>query len=86
MVRRRLFRMRSIGLEDLLDHTRPEALRRLVEEEEIRPGHEAAAEGDHLLLPAGQRARQLLAPLAEHGKRASTASSPSARCARAARR
>src|SRR5437667_1210019 len=56
------------GLEDLLDDARPEALRGLVEQQEIGLRHEAAAEREHLLLAAGEGSGELLAPLAEDGE------------------
>jgi hypothetical protein len=43
-------------LEDLLDELRRQAHRRLVEEQQLRLGHQRAADGEHLLLAAGQRA------------------------------
>src|SRR3954447_26587725 len=50
-------------LEDPLDEDRRETHRWLVEEEQLRPGHERAAHRDHLLLAAGERPRALRAPL-----------------------
>ena len=41
---------------------------RLVEEHELRTQHERAADGEHLLLAAGERARPLATPLGEAGK------------------
>src|SRR5581483_458381 len=43
-------------------HERREAKRRLVEQQELRSGHHGAAEGEHLLLAAGQRAGGLAPP------------------------
>src|SRR6266851_4855691 len=54
--------------EDLLDDERREAERGLVEQQEARPTHQRAADRQHLLLAAGERAAALaLAPL-EDGK------------------
>src|SRR5467141_1318477 len=47
---------------------RREPQRRLIQQQELRPGHHGAAEGEHLLLAAGQRARRLLAALAQERK------------------
>src|SRR5262249_59735893 len=52
-------------VEDLLDQHRCEAQRGLVEENELRPRHYRAAEREHLLLPAGERARLLALALLE---------------------
>ena len=52
-------------LEDLLDEDRREAERRLVEEEQLRAGHERATDGEHLLLAARQGAALLCRPLAK---------------------
>ena len=52
-------------LEDLLHHHRREAEARLVQHEEARPRHEPAADRAHLLLAAGQRARELARALGE---------------------
>src|ERR1700730_5087150 len=46
--------------EDLVDHTRRQTERRLVEHEELRMRHQRDAEAHHALLPTGHRARQLL--------------------------
>src|SRR5262249_35669653 len=51
--------------EHRLDDARREPERGLVEHEETRPGHERAADRDHLLLAARQGARQLAAALGE---------------------
>ena len=40
---------------DLLHHDRREAQGRLVQHQQARLGHQAAADGQHLLLAAGQR-------------------------------
>ena len=51
------------GLEDGTHQERSQAQRRFVQQEQARPGHEGAPDGQHLLLAAGQRARQLLLAL-----------------------
>src|SRR5258708_17203647 len=52
-------------LEDLLDDERREAERRLVEQQEARAAHQRAADRQHLLLAARERAAALApAPLA----------------------
>jgi len=38
----------------------------LIEEQDFRPAHERASDGEHLLLATGQGAGQLLATLAEN--------------------
>jgi hypothetical protein len=53
----------------VLHDDRSEALRHLVGEDEPGRGHQRAADGEHLLLAAGQAARALALPLAEAGKR-----------------
>jgi len=55
-------------VEHLLDDDGREAGRRLVEEEQLRVGHEGAADRAHLLLAAGHGARELAAPLREARK------------------
>src|SRR6267378_1127742 len=55
-------------LEDLLDDARPEPLRRLVEQEQVGLGHEAATEREHLLLAAGERAGELGAARSQERK------------------
>ena len=52
-------------LVELADHERGQAERELVEEEELRVGGEGPGQGEHLLLPARERARQLLAPVGQ---------------------
>src|SRR6266568_150754 len=52
-------------LEDLLDKDRRQSHGGLVEQQEPGAGHERAADGKHLLLAAGERARDLVAPLLE---------------------
>src|ERR1700730_18227569 len=54
--------------EDLLDHERSEAERRLVEQQQLRPPHHRAAERQHLLLTAGERPSLLVAPLFQPGE------------------
>ena len=46
-------------VEDLLDEGRREAHRGLVHAQELRSGHQRAPHGDHLLLAARKRARQI---------------------------
>ena len=46
-------------LEDLRDHHRRQAHRRLVEQQHLGPGHQRPADGQHLLLAPGQRAADL---------------------------
>src|SRR5438093_2716994 len=55
-------------LEDLLDEDRGDAEGGLVQHEKPRLGHEGAANGTHLLLPAGERAGKLARSLAEDGE------------------
>jgi hypothetical protein len=50
-------------LEDLLDHQRREAHGGLVEQQQAGPRQQRAADGDHLLLAAGQGAGHLLQAL-----------------------
>ena len=54
--------------EDFVDDLRREAERRLVEQQNLRLGHQRAADRQHLLLTAGQRARDLPQPLAQPRK------------------
>src|SRR5579859_2785860 len=54
--------------EELLDRDRRQAERRLVEDQEARLGHQAAADREHLLLAAGERARALRGALLEPRK------------------
>src|SRR6478736_3257353 len=56
--------------EDRLHHHRREPGRRLVEEQELRPRHERAPDGAHLLLAARERAGRLTAPFLEARKQA----------------
>ena len=53
------------GREDVADHQRREAHRRLVEHDELWPRHEGAADREHLLLAAGEGAGELAPPLLE---------------------
>src|SRR5215467_2350501 len=55
-------------VEDVLDELGGEAQRRLVEEHHGGPGHEGTADGEHLLLAAGERARALLGATSENGE------------------
>src|SRR3990172_6095900 len=52
-------------VEDRPDHYRGQPQGRLVEHQELGPGHEPPADGDHLLLPPGQGAGQLPPALPE---------------------
>ena len=52
-------------LADLADDARREAERRLVEQQQLRAGHQRPADGQHLLLAAGQQAAALGAALLE---------------------
>ena len=49
-------------------HCRREPERRLVEHEQARPRHQPSRDREHLALPAAQRARGALEPLAEDRK------------------
>ena len=53
------------ALPDLLAHERRQALCRLVEDQEMRIGHERAANGEHLLLAAGQLVAHVVGALRE---------------------
>ena len=53
------------GLEDGAHQQRRQPQRGLVEQEQARPGHEGPADGQHLLLAAGEGAGQLLAALVQ---------------------
>ena len=53
------------GLEDRVDEDRREPERWLVEHEELRAAHHRPADGEHLLLSSGQRARELRLALLE---------------------
>ena len=52
-------------LGDLVDDLRREPQRRLVEQQQLRAGHQRAADRDHLLLAAGEQPGGLGAPLAQ---------------------
>src|SRR2546421_8503911 len=52
----------------LLAHQRREPLGRLVEDEEVRIGHERAADGEHLLLAARESAAEVVHALGEPGE------------------
>ena len=52
-------------VEDLLDQDRRQAHRRLVQQQHARLGHQRAADGEHLLLAAGERAGHLARALLE---------------------
>src|SRR3989442_8821200 len=54
--------------EDGLHEDRGESERRLVEHEKLRMGHEGSTDREHLLLAAGERARELLRALLETGE------------------
>ena len=54
--------MRLDQREQLLDQQRGQAERRLVEDQQLRLGHQAAADREHLLLAAGQRSGALALP------------------------
>ena len=53
---------------DGLDHRGGEALRGLVQDQELVAPDEGAGDGEHLLLAAGEAARRLTLPLGEPGK------------------
>src|SRR5690606_4026713 len=63
-----LFLERTHGGPDVLPHDGREALRGLVQYEKTRVGHQRAADGEHLLLSARERAGQLRSPLGKAGK------------------
>ncbi len=58
--------MSTMTSRDLLDDLRREAERRLVEQQELGRGHQRAADGEHLLLAAGEVAGRRPAALGEH--------------------
>ena len=70
--------------EQLLDQQRREAERRLVEDQELRLGHQAAPDRQHLLLAAGQRAGALAPAARQAAGRSRTRGSRLCRAARAA--
>jgi hypothetical protein len=51
--------------EELFHHDRGKPQGGFVQHEQFRPGHQAAADGHHLLLAAGERAGHLVVPLLE---------------------
>ena len=53
---------------DVADDDRREAETEFVAEQDARVRHQASADGDHLLLAAGQRRRRRMATLPQHGK------------------
>ena len=53
---------------DLRDQPRHDAFGRLVQNDQLRPHHQAAGDREHLLLAAGQCAARLLQALLETGK------------------
>src|ERR1700751_5463256 len=57
---------RSKCLPDLADNDRSEPKRRLVQDQQPRIRHQSHRAGNHLLLPAGKRARRLPSPLLEN--------------------
>ena len=57
-------RSRCRTSQDVLDELGRQAHRRLVQQQQLRPGHQRPADGQHLLLAAGQRAGQPAAHLA----------------------
>ena len=59
---------RADGGEDLLHHQRRQPERRLVEQQQPRPAHQRAADRQHLLLAARERAAALLPALAQARK------------------
>src|SRR6267143_2191921 len=56
------------NVEDLRHHQGREAHRRLVQQQQFRPRHQRARNGEHLLLAAGERAGDLLAALPQARK------------------
>src|SRR5262249_4965936 len=56
------------GVHHRVHHERGEALRGLVEKQELRPGEERARDGEHLLLPARELAPLVRQPLGELGE------------------
>ena len=53
---------------DVADDDRREAKAEFVAEKDARVRHQAASDGDHLLLTAGQRRGRRMAALPQHGK------------------
>ena len=54
---------------ELVDHQRRQSQGWLIQHEQPWTGHQSTADGQHLLLPAGQGAGQLLAPFCQDGKK-----------------
>ena len=61
-------RIEAERLEDGVDGERRQPERGLVEEEQLRLGHEGAGDGELLLLAPAQQARCAPAEVAQHGK------------------
>ena len=55
-------------LADLADHLRRQPERGLVEQQQLRAGHQPAADREHLLLAAGQQPGALVAPVGQDGE------------------
>src|SRR5437762_13567235 len=51
--------------EEIVDHRRREAERRLIEEQELGPRHQPARDGEHLLLAAREQPGALVQPYAQ---------------------
>src|SRR6185503_12060251 len=56
-------------LADFRHHARRKAEERLVDHQKLRPRHQAARDGHHLLLAAGERMRELRAARLEQGEK-----------------
>ena len=63
-----LFVQLAQGLEDPLDRQGSQAHGGLVEQQQGGPAHQGPADGQHLLLPAGERLRPSAPALAEEGE------------------
>ena len=61
---------------DAADHLRREAQRRLVEQQELRAGHQRPADREHLLLPAGEQPGACVARSASTGNSSGRARGP----------
>jgi hypothetical protein len=59
-------------IKDEFDKNRRQAHGRFIEHQQFRVEHQAAGNGQHLLLPAGKRAAQLIDTLLEAGKERET--------------
>ena len=55
-------------LKDFLDYYRRQAKGGLIQQQQLRSGHQPATQGQHLLLPAGHRARHVLALFIQNGE------------------